>query len=72
MPLENADYFIYIIRLPDCVRGAIRLNSDGTYSMYINPDYDREAQIDTSTHELWHILRDDLYGDKDIAEIEGL
>lgn len=72
MPLENADYFIYILQLPDGVPGAIRLNSDDTYSVYLNPYYDFEHQLDTYEHELWHIIRNDLYGDKSIEDVEDL
>lgn len=70
MPLEGSDYFIYILQLPDGVPGAIRLNSDNTYSIYINPDYDINSQIDTYEHELWHIIHDDLYGEKNIVDVE--
>lgn len=70
MPLEDSDYFIYVLQLPDGVQGAIRLNSDNTYSIYINPDYDINSQIDTYEHELWHIIHDDLYGEKNIIDIE--
>ena len=61
-----------MIPLPDGVRGAIRLNSDTTFSLYINPYYDHEHILDTYEHELWHIINDDLYGDKSIEEIEDL
>lgn len=70
MPIENADYYIYVMRLPDGVRGAIRLNSDSTYSIYLNPDYGFEGNLDTYEHELWHIIHGDLYGDKDVRDIE--
>lgn len=70
MPLEGSDYFIYVLQLPDGVQGAIRLNSDNTYSIYINPDYDKNSQIDTYEHELWHIIHDDLYGEKNIVDVE--
>lgn len=70
MPLEGSDYFIYVLQLPDGVPGAIRLNSDNTYSIYINPIYDKNQQIETYTHELWHIIHDDLYGEKSIESLE--
>lgn len=70
MPLEDSDYFIYVVQLPDGVPGAIRLNSDDTYSVYLNPEYDKNSQIDTYEHELWHIINDDLYGEKNILDLE--
>ncbi len=70
MPLEGSDYFIYVLQLPDGVPGAIRLNSDNTYSVYLNPEYDINSQIDTYEHELWHIINDDLHGEKRIEDLE--
>ena len=70
LPIEGADYFVRMLRLPDNVRGAVRLNSDGTFSVYLNPDYSREDQIDTYEHELWHIIRDDLVGEIDVLTLE--
>jgi len=70
LPIEGADYFIRMLKLPDGVRGAVRLNSDGTFSLYLNPEYDFEHELDTYEHELWHIIRDDLYGEKRISDLE--
>lgn len=70
LPIEGADFFIRMLQLPDGVRGAVRLNSDGTFSVYLNPDYCFEDQLDTYEHELWHIIRDDLFGDKDVVTLE--
>jgi len=71
MPIENSDYFIYVMPFHIPVSSCLRLNSDGTYSLYLNSEYDRDHWIDGYEHELWHIINDDLYGDKDILDVEG-
>ena len=70
MPIENCDYFIYVIPFHLPVPSCCRLNPDGTYSLYLNSEYDWDHWIDGYEHELWHIIHDDFYGDKDILEIE--
>ena len=70
LPIEGADYFVRMLQLPDGVRGAVRLNSDSTYSVYINPQYDFDHELDTWEHELWHIIREDLHGEKDVRDLE--
>ena len=72
MPIEDADYFVRVVKFPVPICACLSLNPDGTYSLYLNADMDFDHWIDGWEHEIWHILRDDLYGDKDIAEIEGL
>lgn len=72
MPIENADFFLHFIKLPSTVGGILTPNDDGTFSMYINQDHDREKQIDDYIHEFEHIINDDLYGDKDIRVIEKM
>ena len=70
LPIEDADYFVRLLQLPDGVRGAVRLNSDSTFTIFLNPDFCFEDQIDTYEHELLHIIRDDLFGDKDVVTLE--
>lgn len=72
MPIEDCDYFIRIVRFPVPVPGFVTINSDGTYSMYLNAELFFEQRLDAYEHELWHIISDDLYGDKDIRNIEDL
>ena len=45
-------------------------NEDGTYNMYLNSTYMGEDMKKHFRHGLNHILRDDLYGDKEIIDIE--
>lgn len=61
MPIENADYFIRYMKLPPKIWAFVTPNDDGTYSVYLDPRRSREQQIEDYTHELNHILNDDLY-----------
>lgn len=70
MPIEDADYFIKVIPFPLPVPAFVHLNSDGTYTVFLNANMDFEHQLDGMEHEIWHILHDDLYGDKDIRTVE--
>lgn len=72
LPIENADYYIYVMPFHIPVPAAVRMNSDGTYSIYLNSEYDRQHWIDGYEHELWHILHDDFYGGKSVNEIENI
>ena len=47
-------------------------NGDSTYSMILNARDCWERQLDGYEHELWHIIRNDLFSEKSIEEIENL
>ena len=70
MPIENCDYFVYVIPFHLSAPSCCRLNSDGTYSLYLNSEYDMIHWIDGYEHELWHMIHGDHYGDKDISDVE--
>ena len=72
LPIENADYFVKVIPFPPevPVSAFLRLNEDDTYTVYFNARLDREHWLDGYEHELWHMIRDDLYGEKDAYLIE--
>lgn len=70
LPIEDADYFIRFMQMPRGIYAFLMLNDDGTYSMYLDPRRDKEHQLDDYTHELWHILRDDIYDSRAVAEAE--
>mgnify|MGYP007101839783 CR=1 FL=1 len=70
MPIEDADYFIRLLPFPVRVPAFVHLNSDGTYVIFLNSNLDFSHRLDGWEHELWHILHDDLYGDKAIEDIE--
>lgn len=68
--LPGRDYFVYYETLPRKVRGLVTVNEDCTYTIIINsllPECQRKKTYD---HEVDHIENDDLYGDKDICDIE--
>jgi hypothetical protein len=72
--IEGADYFVRVIDFPKGVNrvGFVLLNSDGTYSVYINSKASVEAQKKAMQHEYRHMANDDMFGDKDIRKIENL
>jgi len=71
LPLEDRDYFIRVLPFGVPIPAFIRLNpGDDTYTLYLNSEYDFEHWLDSYEHELWHIIRGDLYGDRDISDIE--
>ena len=72
--IEGADYFVRVINFPKGVNrvGFVLLNSDGTYSVYINSRASAYAQKKAMRHEYCHMENDDMYGDKDIRKIENI
>lgn len=68
--IENADYFIYLFIMPPKIYSFVRPNSDGTYSIYLDPRrsyYQRKCDLE---HELNHIRNDDLYNGLPISAVE--
>lgn len=72
LPLEGADYFIYYMKMPPKIYAFVMLNSDATYSVFLDPSRSFEQLLDDYEHELWHIIRDDFYNGLPIYVIEGL
>lgn len=72
--IEGADYFVRIVNFPKGVNrvGFVLLNSDGTYSVYLNARASAYAQKKAMRHEFAHMANDDMYGDKDIRKIENI
>lgn len=72
--IEGADYFVRVIDFPKGVNriGFVLLNSDGTYSVYLNARASEAQKIKAMRHEYNHMAHDDIYGDKDILAIEQL
>lgn len=70
MPIEDADYFIHVLPFPVPVPAFLRLNRDGTYSVYLNSNVSPEMQWDGFWHEYDHIINDDIYYDGEIINIE--
>ena len=72
--IENADYFVRIINFPKSVNrvGFVLLNEDGTYSIYINARASDAQKRKAMRHEYAHMANDDMFGDKDIRQIERI
>ncbi len=69
--IEGADYFVRVADLPLGVWGFVSPNEDGTFSVFLNARATREKNRASMRHELRHLERDDLYGEKPIEEVEG-
>ena len=72
--IEGRDFFVRVVDFPKGVNrvGFVLLNSDGTYSVYINSRASKYAQRKAMRHEFNHMANDDMYGDRDIRQIEKL
>lgn len=72
--IEGRDFFVRVVDFPKGVNrvGFVLLNSDGTYSVYINSRASKNAQRKAMRHEYNHMASDDMYGDRDIRQIEKL
>ena len=70
-PIEGADYYIYVMKLPDGIKAMVIPNDDSTYSMYLDCRRTWEQWIDDWTHETWHILRNDFYNSRPIWVVEA-
>ena len=70
--IEGADFFIYPVDFPNTAnKGAVMLNEDGTYSVYINSRYPACQWPGIAEHELRHVVRDDFYNGLYIRFIES-
>jgi len=70
MMIENADYFVRLIKMPPHTDGMVSPNGDGTFNMYLSKDKFRPEIIDDYIHEYEHIDNDDFSNGKPIGEIE--
>lgn len=70
-PLEDADYYIRVIKLPEGIKAMIIPNDDGTFSMYLDSRRTWEQWLDDWEHEIWHILRNDFYNGQPIWVVEA-
>lgn len=68
--MTEGEYRVYLIKLPGCVHGAVRVDADGFPSIYINDDLSPKAKKAALQHEMRHIKNDDFYNDKPIQEVE--
>lgn len=71
LPIEGADYYIYLMKMPTKILACVCENEDGTYTMFLDPRRDFLSQLDDYEHELWHIIRDDMHSSRSIYVIEA-
>ena len=71
-PIEGADYFIRYETLPPKIYAFVCENSDGTFTIVLDPRRSREQQIEDYSHEIWHIIHDDFYNGLPIERVEDL
>ena len=59
--------------LPPSIKGAVRLDADGNYNVYINAAHSTAVNLATLAHELRHIKHGDLmrFGDVDEMEVDA-
>lgn len=55
--------------MPQKVKGFLK-NNDGNFLIVVNSNISQEAQKKAIEHEVNHLVRDDLYSDDELSEIE--
>ena len=68
--MSEDEYKVYEIALPATVYGAVRVDCDGFYSVYINRDLSPKTKKAVLRHELNHLERNDFYNNRSIYLIE--
>ena len=67
--LVNEGVYVNVVPLPGRVKGLIKAVPDGELIL-INEYLSEEAKAEALAHELAHLLRDDLFSEKAVQEIE--
>lgn len=66
------DVFVRLLDFPCTdMKGAVRMDEDGNYNVYLNAKYTKEQQEITLLHEMAHIECGHLGSDRPIDEIEA-
>lgn len=60
---------IKFLQMPTSIKGAVRKNPDGTNTILLNSKHSYEQNVKTFTHELSHIINDDI-SKQDLNEVE--
>lgn len=68
--LEGTDYFIYYMKMPPKIYAWVTPNSDGTYSIFLDPRRSTKCRFLDLEHELNHIRNDDFYNGLPITAVE--
>lgn len=71
LPIEGCDYFIYYMKMPPKIFACVCENSDGTYTVFLDPRRSFDQLLDDYEHELWHIIRDDMHSPLPVYLIEA-
>ena len=64
------DIRVVCVPLPGRIKGFVRKNPDGSYTIVLNENYSYEIRIRTYDHELRHIMEEDAESDLDADCIE--
>lgn len=67
--LVNEGVYVNVVPLPGRVKGLIKAVPDGELIL-INEYLSEKAKAEALAHELAHLVRDDLFSDKSIEEVE--
>lgn len=67
--LVNEGVYVNVVPLPGRVKGLIKAVPDGELIL-INEYLSEKAKQEALAHELAHLLRDDLFSEKPVQEIE--
>jgi len=70
--IEGADYFVRQMPMPYGVHGAVSLNDDCTFNVYVNERDTHERQQEALDHEVKKHIEQDDFSKSDVREIEGL
>ena len=70
--IEGQDYKVYLVKLPSTVYGAVRVDRDGFYSVYINDGLPDDMQRHVMDHEMVHMERGDFENGLTIGEAENM
>lgn len=65
------DYYVRFVKLPRRVEGVTVVNTDSTFSVYINEILDAEERQAVLEHELRHIRLEHFYDDMPVAVAEN-
>ncbi len=67
--LVNEGVYVNVVPLPGRVKGLIKAVPDGELIL-INEYLSEKAKAEALAHELNHLMKDDLFSDKSIEEVE--
>lgn len=69
--IENIDYFLYWMKMPQGIYAFVATNPDGTYSIFLDYRRSFDQLREDLDHELLHIGRGDFYNGLPIWVVEA-